>query len=186
MVVRSLGWLLEWLLERLSERFILGVLAMQFVYELKHKNFKEIDEETGEKIFDSKLLGFLSSQQKCEQAISFYLKLPGFKEVPEGFTIDEVEADIDEFNDIPGSFKRYVYYLAHEWYDGCYDYVSSLGYYSTRKKAEEGKIKYRCQPELMAHQDGFCIVAYEIDRLEWREGFVSWEEAEKYWEETKD
>ena len=154
------------------------VLIMQSVYELTHKRFIEIDDETGDKIYDTKLLGFFSSLKKCQEMIPLYLEQPGFREFPEDFHINEIVADVNDYNNVPGEFEGFVYFLSHEWYDGEFDYVSVLGYYSTHQKAEEAKQKYRYDPELMQHPEGFCVDNYKINKREWTEGFFSWREDE--------
>jgi ABC-type dipeptide/oligopeptide/nickel transport system permease subunit len=77
---------------------------MRFVFMLQHDRFVEVDKETGELLCDTKLLGFFSSEDKCREAISHYKQQPGFKDHLEGFTFKKVEADIDDYNDIPGTF----------------------------------------------------------------------------------
>ena len=143
---------------------------MDKVYMLKHKLLVEIDEETGEEVCDTSLLGFFSSEDNCENAIASYLEMPGFCEYPDRFFIEEVDADIDYYNDIVGEFEKYVYYLSHEWYDGEYDYVTNVGFYSTRKKANNAMKKYAKSEEFKKHKDGFCIDQYLINEMHWRYG----------------
>lgn len=150
---------------------------MRFVFMLQHDRFVEVDKETGELLCDTKLLGFFSSEDKCGEAISHYKQQPGFKDHLEGFTFKKVEADIDDYNDIPGTFEGYVYFLSHEWYDGEFDYVSYLGYYSKYQGAEEAQKKYCMDDDdYFKHQEGFVIDKYAIDQLEWKEGFCASEE----------
>lgn len=148
------------------------VIYMKCVYELNHKRLVAVIKETDEKVNNTKLLGFFSSKKRCEEAILYYLKQPGFKDFPDDFVISQVKADLNDFNDIPGEFNNVIYYLSHEWYDGEYDIISDLGYYSTYKKAEIAESQYRLEPDIKDHPDGFVIDAYEIDKMEWTEGFV--------------
>lgn len=150
----------------------------KYVYELRHIRLVQIDKRTGQKIYDTKILGFFSSEEKCEEMISLYLEQPGFKEYPDNFMINEIKADVDAYNDILGEFDTYVYFLSHEWYDGEYDYISYLGYYSDLQKAEEAEQKYCREPELVEHPEGFCIDRYEINRRKWTEGFFSYNNME--------
>lgn len=147
---------------------------MEVVYMLQHDRFVEIDEETGEPLCDTKLLGFFSTEEKCREAISYYNQQPGFKDHPEGFKVEEIEADVDDYNDIPGMFKGCVYFLSHEWFDGEFDYVSYLGYYSTQQNAQAAQKKY-CMDDndYFEHQDGFVVDEYMIDQLNWMEGFCT-------------
>ncbi len=141
------------------------------VYEMVHRRTVEIEKNTGENICDTKLLGFFSDYKKCQDAIAYYITQPGFKEYPEDFIIEEIEADIDDYCKVSGSFEKYVYYLSHEWYDGQYDYIRDLGYYSTNAKAKYAESLYRLESDLIEHQEGFCVDEYEIDKMEWTEGF---------------
>lgn len=149
---------------------------MKCVFQLEHKRFCEMDENTGEKIFDTKMLGFFSSLQKCDEVIRYYVTQPGFCEYPEDFYIEEIEANVDDFHDKAGMFRKYVYYLTHEWYDGEYDIVTTFGCYSSMKKAKAAEIQYRLEPDFAEHSEGFCIDKYEIDKMEWKEGFFTWKE----------
>lgn len=144
---------------------------MQQVYILCHKRVLEILDE--EKVHETKLLGFFSSEEKCAKAIAYYITQPGFQKYPDDFEICTVEADVDEHNSIPGSFSSKVYYLSHEWYDGEYDYVTRIGYYSTPEKAEAAKCTLQNDPEFIDHPDGFCVDEYTVDEMEWKEGFCS-------------
>lgn len=149
---------------------------MKSVYRLIHKNIIEIDKRTGKEICDVKLLGFFSSKEKCKEAIKYYLKKPGFKDYPNRFFYDVINANIDDYNAVVGKFDKYVYYLSHEWYDGEYDFESDLGFYSTKKKANLAEKKYRLEAEYLEHQDGFYIGKYKINEMNWKEGFLAWEE----------
>ena len=146
---------------------------MKNVYELLHKRFIKIDLDTDEDVCNTKRLGFFSSREKCYEAIKFYLTQPGFKDYPDEFVIKFIEADVDDYNDVPGCFGATVFYLSHEWYDGEYDYVTDLGYYSSRKNAEEAKTRYLCEEYYKEHSEGFCIDNYEINKRNWTEGFFT-------------
>lgn len=146
---------------------------MRFAYKLTHKRMVNMDKKTEEKVYTTKLLGFFSTKNMCKEAKQNYIKQPGFKEYPNDFYIEQVEADVDDFNDVSGFFENHVYYLSHEWYDEEYDYISSLGYYSSYQMAEAALKKYSSFPEYINHQEGFCIDDYKIDERQWAEGFFS-------------
>ena len=156
---------------------------MQNVYMFEHKIVVEVDRETGEPIHSTCLLGFFSSEEKCKEMIPHYLEQSGFKENPNDFVIQKIEADTDAFNEVEGVFKETVFYLSHEWYDGEYDHISDLGYYSTQEKADIALEKFKKHDDFIEHLDGFCIAGHEIDKAEWLEGFISWEEMNRYREE---
>lgn len=144
---------------------------MKFVYKFEHKRVVEVDNETGEKIHNTKLLGFFQSEDECKKLISEYLKQPGFMDCPDDFVIEKIEADINDFNDIAGEFELSVFHLTHEWYDGEFDYVSDLGSYSTEECAKKAQIRYQLDPDYIEHPDGFCISECIIGEREWTEGF---------------
>lgn len=61
---------------------------MQKVYILQH----EYEVYEGDYIYDeAKDLGVFSNWQKAEEALKEYKKLPGFRNHPNGFSIDEYE-----------------------------------------------------------------------------------------------
>lgn len=147
---------------------------MDKAYKLVHKRFIELSADTHEKVYCTKLLGFFSSPQKCKDIIDYYLQKPGFKDFPNDFQKEAVYADTDEFNNSIGEFKDSVFYLAHEYFDGEYDNVSDLGYYSTYENARKSLSKYHEKPEFKNYPDGFCIDEYKIDKPEWTDGFFTY------------
>ena len=48
---------------------------------------------------ETKIIGVYSSREKAVQIIEKYKKLPGFKEYPNAFCIDEYEMDKDYWNE---------------------------------------------------------------------------------------
>lgn len=42
---------------------------------------------------DGKLIGVFSNREIAERAVAAFLEKPGFKDFPEGFTIDEYQVD---------------------------------------------------------------------------------------------
>ena len=146
---------------------------MKFVYKLEHKRIAEINDDTGEKIPCTKLLGFFPSEEKCKEIIPLYLDQPGFRDYPDDFIIEKIEADVDDYNGTAGEFNASVFYLSHEYYDGVYDHISHPGYYSTQKLAEQAQQRYQLEPEFIAYPDGFCIAEYKIGKREWKEGFFA-------------
>lgn len=144
---------------------------MRFAYKFEHKRLVEVDNETEEKTYNTKLLGFFKSEENCQELIPEYIKKPGFCDYPNDFFIEKIEANINDFNDIAGSFESSVFYLTHEWYDGEFDYVSDLGSYSTEELAIKAQVRYQLDPSFFEHPDGFCISEYVIGENEWTEGF---------------
>lgn len=149
---------------------------MKVIYELLHERVVQMVDD--EKICDTKRLGFFSTEERCKKAINYYVKKPGFNKYPDGFVMNKIEADIDDYNEILGEFDDKVYYLSHEWYDGEYDYVTNIGYYSTQCKAENAKTLMQFDEEFIEHQEGFVVDEYTINEMEWREGFCCWDDME--------
>ena len=143
---------------------------MNKTYMLIHKRLVERHSDS-ENVYSTMLLGFFSSDTKCEEAIQYYLKKPGFKDYPDDFKIKTVYADVDDFNGIVGNFVKSVFYLSHEYNDSGYDYVSNLGFYSSEERAVAALKRYKAGDEYVNCPDGFSIDKYEIDHTEWNEGF---------------
>ena len=140
------------------------------VYRLRHRRVVEVSSDN-EEIYSTILIGFFSSEQKCEEIIKNYIQKPGFSDFKDDFEIDAVYADVDDFNSSAGDFKTSVFYLAHEADDGVYDTVTDLGFYSTEENAQramDSYKKYECFAKL---SDGFSVDEYKIDIPEWEEGF---------------
>lgn len=70
----------------------------------------------------------------------------------------------------------YVLYHLHVLYDG-EEEQKQLGVYSTRKKAEDIIEEYKLLPGFKDEPDGFLIDKTEVDKSEWKEGYISWKEA---------
>lgn len=149
---------------------------MKCVYQLIHSRITEVDSETGEEIYTRKILGFFETEEKCEEMIRFYIQQPGFKDYPNGFSIEKCEADLNDYNDVIGDYNQYVYYLLHEWYDGEFEYWTELGCYSNIKNAEQAERYYRNDLDFKEHPEGFRIEKYLINEMEWPEGFCTSEE----------
>jgi len=60
---------------------------MKYVYLLHHTHVISEDNE------DVKLIGAFSSEKKALEVMHEYKKLPGFKEIQEGFSIDRYKLD---------------------------------------------------------------------------------------------
>ncbi len=144
---------------------------MKILYMLRHIRIVGNDSEIGEEIYDTKLLGFFESEELCKEKIIFYMQKQGFKYYTHDFVIEKVIADIDEYNDISGEFGQYVYFLSHEYYDGQYDNIADIGYYSKYENAKKAEEKYMLKSEFRNHPEGFNIAQYEINQAYWKFGF---------------
>ena len=66
---------------------------MKYVYLLHHTHVISEDNE------DVKLIGAFSSEGKAQEIVKKYKKLPGFKEVQDGFDIDKYQIDEECWSD---------------------------------------------------------------------------------------
>ena len=67
-----------------------------------------------------------------------------------------------------------VFVLHHVAREGADDEdIKLIGVYSTEPLATEATSKLKEQPGVRDYPDGFSIDRYELDRVEWAEGFVS-------------
>ena len=55
--------------------------------------------DAGEDVYETKLLGIYSSQEKAETAIERYRRLEGFRDYPDDFYIDRYEVDEDNWSE---------------------------------------------------------------------------------------
>lgn len=68
-----------------------------------------------------------------------------------------------------------VYNLEHFYEDeNEIEYLTDLGVYSTKEKAEEALKKFKGHPKFKNHQDGFIIIDYKIDLALWEGGFFTY------------
>ena len=70
---------------------------MKILYYLEH-NYKEII-DNGEVSDNAKFLGIYSTREKAESDIKHYITLPGFKDYPNDFYINEYELDKNYYED---------------------------------------------------------------------------------------
>lgn len=64
----------------------------------------------------------------------------------------------------------------HEAPDGDDD-TKLIGVYSTEAAARAAIQRLKTLPGFRDHVEGFCVTPYTIDKDEWTEGFISWDEA---------
>lgn len=65
---------------------------MKYVYMLEHS--RKVDSD----IYESKLLGFFSTNEKAVQAISKYRTVIGFRDYPNDFEIKKFRVDYNLYN----------------------------------------------------------------------------------------
>lgn len=73
-----------------------------------------------------------------------------------------------------------VYILQHSYEIGQFEETKIIGIYSSEENALAVKEKYKLLPGFNDYPDNcFFIDKYEVDKSNWEEGFIKWEEAMK-------
>ena len=68
---------------------------MKYVYKLEHSHISGY--LGNEKLFDTKIIGYSSSRRKAEETMERYKDITGFKDYPDGFIIEKIEIDFNDF-----------------------------------------------------------------------------------------
>lgn len=75
---------------------------------------------------------------------------------------------------------KFAYVLQHSYEvgeDGSFDEVKLIGVYSSKEKAEQVIRRYIILPGFKDYPiECFHISKYEIDKDQWTEGFINWDE----------
>lgn len=72
-----------------------------------------------------------------------------------------------------------VYILQHSYEIGEFEETKIIGIYTSEETAMAVKEKYKILPGFNKYTDEcFYIDKYELDKNNWEEGFINWEEAE--------
>ena len=71
----------------------------------------------------------------------------------------------------------YVVQHVHESQDGEDEDVKLIGVYGTPSEADAAIARSRLLPGFREHPEGFHVTAYELNKDNWTEGFISWKEA---------
>lgn len=73
---------------------------------------------------------------------------------------------------------KYLYELYHTYEEDGIDVFRPIGIYSSYEKAEEVAKKLFLKPGFSEHPyEAFLIDTATLDRVQWNEGFISWDEA---------
>ncbi len=73
--------------------------------------------------------------------------------------------------------KVFLVLHVHEAEDGSEEDWKVVGVFSAREKAEGAVSRLRAKPGFREHPEDFSISEYELDEMEWQEGFISWKDA---------
>lgn len=137
------------------------------IYLLYHR--RKIDDE----IYDDKLIGVYSSQDKVTAAVKRCLKLPGFSDYPSCFQIEEfsLHGKLRYSN----CFKQYTVYLffAEKIIDN-EEVVESYDICTTKAEAIL-QLLWKCIHGKSGFKKRYSIDRYFIDEDNWCEGFVTME-----------
>jgi homoserine kinase type II len=69
-----------------------------------------------------------------------------------------------------------VYLLQHSYENESTEVTKIIGIYSSRERAELILEKYKALPGFKEYPESFNIDEYEIDKDNWVEGFIKWED----------
>lgn len=69
---------------------------MKYVYYLTHSHI--VDYIDGDPIKDTKTIGYYSTYEKAQDTAERYKGIIGFKDYPDGFSIEKIEIDFDDYN----------------------------------------------------------------------------------------
>lgn len=69
---------------------------LKYVYKLKHYHVVGHD-NVGDELRSRKTIGYYSSLKKAKETIERYKNITGFKDYPDGFYIEKVEIDFDNY-----------------------------------------------------------------------------------------
>lgn len=119
---------------------------------------------------DIKLIGYFKKKQECQRVIEILIAKPGFNLPNAKFKIHKVH--------IIGrvSNPSIVYRLTHEFFDGQYDYISEIGIFAQKEKAENKMNKLCKRRKFKINPKGFSIDEVSVGQTGWREGFVAWDD----------
>lgn len=67
-----------------------------------------------------------------------------------------------------------VFLLQHSYENENTEVTKIIGIYSSREKAELTVKEYKSLPGFRDYPDSFFIDKYEVDKNNWEEGFVKW------------
>ena len=153
-----------------------------------HQYYQDPDDPK-KKYFDKKPIGFFYSKKEAFELIRCYKKLPGFKNSPRSFYIDEYVIDslynrqINELIQKDTQFfnlQEILYSICAIWENEDEDdEIEILAFFSTKEKAQKALKELMKIPELALIADRLDVYEENINRKEWSEGFITWEESLK-------
>ena len=69
-----------------------------------------------------------------------------------------------------------VYELTHFYEDeDGYDFVTEIGVYTSRKRAEKARDKFRMHDKFKARPNDFCIASCIVNKSYWVDGFFTYD-----------
>ncbi|MNR53554.1 hypothetical protein D3C85_1735860 [compost metagenome] len=87
--------------------------------------------------------------------------------------------DVISEEDLPIRFLKVkeVYCLTHFYDVEDDEEIRYIGIYTTNERAEEVLSELKLKPGFAEHPEDFNIDRFTLNEREWKEGFISWEEA---------
>ena len=119
---------------------------------------------------EPKHLGYYTSLGEIRKAIAHYRQQPGFAENPKSFEI--VRYNVSNLTTSP-VYEALIYWYTEDFESEC---STELGLYARREDAEQAIRQYRQDnPELLQAcgeiETEEIVNRYELNRMEWAEGF---------------
>ncbi|MNE11604.1 hypothetical protein D3C87_228160 [compost metagenome] len=152
------------------------------------------------KNIDAKIIGIFDSVESAGHGIEEAVKLKGFQKLPDNFNTtmfvlnrthwqdgfettadfpNSLVNDVISEEDLPIRFLKVkeVYCLTHFYDVEDDEEIRYIGIYTTNERAEEVLSELKLKPGFAEHPEDFNIDRFTLNEREWKEGFISWEEA---------
>ena len=143
---------------------------MKYVFKLIHSRIIEEPD-----INDALLIGFYSKREKAEKTIEKFKQIVGFKDFPQNFYIEKEKVNegaiVREENTVSNNELKSVFFLSHMHEKDEYDFILSLGIFSSFEKAQQELDYLKNTDEYKEYPDEFYIAEYKIDEDNWESGF---------------
>jgi|GEM_PF-416652 len=147
------------------------------------------------KYIDIKGIGNFFSIDRATQVVEKYKKIKGFEDYPDGFSIEKVKIDSiynENTNQLLGFPEKnveklksvYVLYYYYEEDEG-YEEILRLGIFSCKKNAEIARQHLLTIPSIHDYEDCLQIFEEDVNKENWSEGFITFDEAMDAFKEEK-
>ena len=167
----------------------MGIDPLNKIYVVDHiREYYQDPKNPEKKYLDSKGIGNFYSLEKAKEIVNEYKNLKGFKDYPNGFKITEYTIDsiynsfINKLINIYSKknnkklSKVFCLYYVLENEDDSED-IELLGLFSSEQKACDARKRILKQTTLRHLASNFQIFEEFVDKMNWEEGFITWEQS---------